>query len=87
MRRKSVRNKRPVPVGSRPQLLALVIVLLACVALIAGIVFIGIGAFTDFNEYKSLWDAQNECIARLVKLGIERADIIRLGDSCIVGEG
>lgn len=38
----------------------------------------------DFEEEKRLYDMQNVCIAYHIRLGVERSDIYRDGETCRV---
>ena len=55
------------------------VVLLATVVTLSGIEWLRV-----FEQQQIKWDAQNECIADKVALGIERRNIQRSGMSCIV---
>jgi|TARA_B110000908_G_C10157358_1_gene404282 hypothetical protein len=84
MRRKIVRSKRPAPVGHNMRLCVAFVVTMLCAA---GLTYSVLTGVELFNEYQEIWDVQNDCIAHMVSLGIERSEIIRVGDTCVVGEG
>jgi hypothetical protein len=50
------------------------------------LVLLSFEAVNDFNQYRAMWYAQNECIAHLIGQGIERSEITRVGYSCSTGE-
>ena len=80
MRRKIVRNER-VAAKNRIATLTLVTIALGCIAVIAVCLLLLV---KQYNSYKIVWDSQNECIAYMVRLGIERRDIGRSGTGCII---
>ena len=80
MRRKIVRNER-VAAKNRIATLSLVTIALGCIAVIAVCLLLLV---KQYNSYKIVWDSQNECIAYMVRLGIERRDIGRSGTGCII---
>lgn len=41
-------------------------------------------AYTVFSEEQATWHQENKCIAGYIKLGIERANIVRDAGSCKV---
>ena len=45
----------------------------------------GLAAYHNYTLLDAQWDAQNECIAHLIRQGIERSDITREGYSCTIG--
>jgi len=80
MRRKIVRNER-IAAKNRIATLSLVTIALGCIAVIAVCLLLLV---KQYNSYKIVWDSQNECIAYMVRLGIERRDIGRSGTGCII---
>jgi hypothetical protein len=83
MRRKIIRRARPVNTGETVKLVSFIAIMLMCLALF---VFIAIDAMRDFNEYKQTWDTENQCIAYMIRLGIERKDIHRSNGTCVIGD-
>lgn len=67
------------------KLFGLVTVILGISAVFALVILVGIKEYEGYKAYKVTWDSQNECIAYMVRLGIERKDIYRSGDTCIIG--
>ena len=78
-----IRSKRPLASGESVKIVSFIGLVLLCLALI---VFIAIDVVTDINEYKHGWDTENECIAYMVRLGIERKDIYRSNGTCVIGD-
>lgn len=48
------------------------------------ITWITMWSVNEFNEYRSNWYIQNECIAELIAEGVERRDINRHLDGCTI---
>lgn len=66
------------------KLFGLVTVILGISAVIALVILVGLKEYEGYKAYKVTWDSQNECIAYMVRLGIERRDIERSGKGCII---
>jgi len=81
MRRKIVRNKRPIVTGKLITLATLITVILGCISAIIICIVIGVA---QYKAYKITWDSQNDCIRYMIRLGIERRDIGRSGTGCII---
>lgn len=55
--------------------------LFALVVMVLGV--LGFNASKErFEAEYATYQSQNKCIAKLVSAGIERADIVRIGNSC-----
>jgi hypothetical protein len=48
------------------------------------ITWVTMWSVNEFNEYRSNWYIQNECIADLISQGVERRDINRHLDGCTI---
>jgi hypothetical protein len=48
------------------------------------ITWVTMWSVNEFNEYRSNWYIQNECIADLISQGFERRDINRHLDGCTI---
>ena len=80
-------KSRPHQVSTKRviKLFGLVTVILGISAVFALVILVGLKEYEGYKAYKITWDSQNECIAYMVRLGIERKDIYRTGDTCIIG--
>jgi hypothetical protein len=84
MRRKIVRREKPVPASGK--LWSMFVAIIGYIAIVVVLVFMSVEALEEFNQYRAMWYAQNECIAHLIGQGIERSEITRVGYSCSTGE-
>lgn len=81
-------KSRPHKVSTQKviKLFGLVTIILGISAVIALVIIVGLKEYKAYKEYKITWDSQNQCIAYMIRLGIERKDIYRSGDTCVIGE-
>ena len=84
MRRKIVRSKAAPVNKSVKQLAKTLTIYMAVVLSVSVVVFSIMTSVKMVNDYKAVWDSQNDCIAYMVRLGIERKDILRSGNGCVI---
>jgi len=59
-------------------------ILLTIIVTIASIALslYALSAYQNYTLLDAQWDAQNDCIAHFIQMGVERVDIIREGYTC-----